>query len=454
MFNIDSLFLDDEYTVDVKVRYSLNYSIAGILRISNKQITLEVFGETNKNNKYEYKEYFENLECTNYLNSTFILLGVRLVSSHSSRLSHDRGSFYNRFEIKEILYNKNNIMKDIKFYELSFKSEDIIRWIGNTNLQQTIIDNYYNKTLSEIDTKEFIIDLEDSYLIVHYPITTYMNSAEQKAGIHFSPIVNIKMKEETTFEVLKEKYLELLNLFYLLTGYDIKVSQILLYSDNNDTTSYYYNQDLDRRNDRLIFLNLGHNLRFEEDNINRLPLNIFQNYFTLSSYEKRLFSYYKKYKLFDYGEENFLGFFRILENTMFDNEIFSEELAENLNKEETRENLKEHHINNCKNKKLKSPYCIAYIKLLVFYNMLDNELKEELKITKQNIRDIVKLRNDITHFNEYNVSIEKIKEYAVFLEFFSTYTLLSLLEYPKEQFHNNIRFYANYHMVKKVKGTG
>ena len=258
-----------------------------------------------------------------------------------------------------------------------------------------------------------------------------------------------QMKEQSTFEVIKERYQELLNLFYLLIGYDIKVSQTLLYSDNNDTMSYYYNQDLDRRSDRLIFLNLGHNLRFEQSHTNALPLNLFQNYFALSSYKKRLFSYYKKYKLFNYGEENFLGFFRILENTMFNNEILSEELAEKLKKEESRENLKEFRINNCKNKKIKSQDCITYIKLLVFYNMLDTELREEIRITKQDIRNIVKLRNDITHFNEYNVSNEKIKNYAVFLEFFSTYTLLRLLDYPKEQFLNNTRFYANYHIIKK-----
>lgn len=445
MFNVETLFLDDEYTVDVKVNYSVNFCIAGILKISNKKILLEVFGETNSNNKYEYKEYFDNLECTNYLNSTFRLLGVQLVNSHHSSLSQDRGSFNSSFEVKEILYNNNHIMNDIQFHGLSFKSEDIVKWIGNTNLQQTIIDNYYAKKIAEVDTKEFIIDLGDLYLVVHYPITTYMNSPEQKAGITFVPVVNIQMKEQSTFEVLKEKYHELLNLLYLLLGYDIKVSQTLLYSDNNDTISYYYNQELDRKNDNSLFLSLGYNLRFEQGNSNKLPLEVFQSYFKLSAYKKRLFSYYRKYKMFNHGEESFLGFYRILENTMFDDEHITDEMKNLLFVEENREDLQEHHIKKCK--KLKD--CIAYIKLLVFYNLLDDQLKEELKITKQDIRDMLKLRNDITHFNEYDVSIKKITEYAIFLEFFSTYTLLRLLDYPKEQFRNNIRFYANYHMITK-----
>lgn len=66
MFNVETLFLDDEYTVDVKVNYSVNFCIAGILKISNKKILLEVFGETNSDKQYNYKEYFDSMECTNW----------------------------------------------------------------------------------------------------------------------------------------------------------------------------------------------------------------------------------------------------------------------------------------------------------------------------------------------------------------------------------------------------
>lgn len=445
MFNVDTLFLNDEYTVNVKVDYSLNYPISGVLKISSNKILLEVYGEMHDDSAYNYHEYFDSLKCTNFLNSTFRLLGVQLVSSHQARLSETRGSFNHMYEVKEILYNNGYIMDDIKFYDFSFQSEDIVKWIGNTKIQQTIIDNYYTKTLSNVDNTELMIDLEDFHLIIFYPITTYSNSPEQKAGINFSPVIRIQMKEESTFEVIKEKYQELLNLFYLLLGYDIKVSQVLLHSNYNNTISYYYNQDLDRKYDNYLFLHLGHNIRFEQNSRDSLPLSIFQNYFKLTQYQKRLFSYYRKYKRFDYSEENFLGFYRILENIMFSHEEITEEMKTLLLLEENRADLKEFYINKCK--KLKD--CIAYIKFLVFYHQLDTELKEDLRITKQNIRDMVKLRHDITHFNEYDVGSEQIREYAIFLEFLSTYSLLRLLDYPKEQFHNNIRFYANYHTIRK-----
>jgi hypothetical protein len=40
-----------------------------------------------------------------------------------------------------------------------------------------------------------------------------------------------------------------------------------------------------------------------------MPLEIVQNYFMLSDYQKAMFSYYRKYKQFESGEEKLLGFF-------------------------------------------------------------------------------------------------------------------------------------------------
>jgi predicted NAD-dependent protein-ADP-ribosyltransferase YbiA (DUF1768 family) len=445
MFNVKSLLLDDNYTLDVKVHYALNYFVSGILEISDKKIKLTIFGEAHKTYINNYQTHFEILECSNYLNSSFQLLNVQLTSSHNARLSDKRGSFYDVFEIEELLYSPAYVQKGMKYFGLSFQSQDIVKWLGNTQLQQAIIDNYYAKKLTEIDTREFLIDLGECYLEVNYPITTYINSSEQKAGITFPPVINIIRKEECSFEVLKKSYQELLQLFYLLLGYDIKVSQVSFYSENNNDISYFYKQDLDRRYDTYLFLYLGHNLRFGQNRCSTLPLEIFQNYFSLSSYEKRMFEYYRKYKIFTYGEENFLGFYRILENIMFNNEELTEEMKRDLLKQESRENLSEYHIQKCK--KLKN--CTAYIKLLVFYKTLDDTLKSQLDISKQDIRDIVNLRNDITHFNEYSVSNEKIERYAQFLEFFTTYALLMLLNYPKKEFSLNMKFYGNFHALQK-----
>lgn len=61
--------------------------------------------------------------CTNYLNSNFILLDVKLFKSQNSRLNENIGSFYDEYEVSEILFNsKNNVRLIILFnYHLVLK---------------------------------------------------------------------------------------------------------------------------------------------------------------------------------------------------------------------------------------------------------------------------------------------------------------------------------------------
>lgn len=447
MFNVDTLYLYDKYTINAKVEYAENYYVSGILKIDTKKITLEIFSDRTDTSNYNCEQNIKKLKCTNYLNATFILYNLKLIYSNNAGLNDGISSFFYKYEVEELLYCKHPFSNSTNYYQLSFESEDISKWIGNTILQQEIVEHYHHHSTSTIDTKEFLIDLGKMYLVLHYPIKRYDNLPEQKAGINFTPVINIVMQQKTSFEELKGYFKELLNLLYLLIGYDIDISKVIFHSENNDDISYYYIKKLDRNSNSSVFINLGHNLRFPH--VNELPLDIFKNYFSLSKYQKRLFSYHKKYKIFKADEESFLGFFRVLENTMFEDEICTNELAEQLILEENRDDLKMYHIEKCKGKKIKSQDCISYIKFLIFYNLLDNELKNNLRITKQDVREMIKLRNDITHFNEYDISDEKIKKYSIYLEFLSIYSLLRLLKYSKQHFNNNLRYYSKYHLIRK-----
>ena len=51
-----------------------------------------------------------------------------------------------------------------------------------------------------------------------------------------------------------------------------------------------------------------------------------------------------------------------------------------------------------------------------FFELLPNELSKNWKFTKRDIGDICKLRNDITHANDYYISEIEIEEKTKFLE--------------------------------------
>ena len=113
MNKIDKLFLNEKIFLDVKVQYDINYWVAGKLNINQKKIILIMYGELNAKSSYKSNRTFKKLICTNYLNSNFILLDVKLFKSQNSRLNENIGSFYDEYEVSEILFNsKNNVKID------------------------------------------------------------------------------------------------------------------------------------------------------------------------------------------------------------------------------------------------------------------------------------------------------------------------------------------------------
>ena len=445
MNKIDKLFLNEKIFLDVKVQYDRNYWVAGKLNISQEKIILIMYGEVNTKSSYKLNGTFKKLICTNYSNYNFILLNLKLFKSLSSKLNQDIGSFYDEYEVSEILFNSKNNVKIDNFIQLSFNSKDLQKWIQSTNLQIEILDNYLLKDHKNIDLKELMIDVEDMYLFIHYPTTRYLDSSNNRAGIKFKPTINLSFQQEVSFEYIRKKYFELLNLLYLVFGYDLNIDEINLLNDES-SFSYFYKQKLDRTYDKNVFIPLGHNLKFNNNNIIETPLSIFQNYFKLDDYKKSFFKAFRKYKMFHYTEDKFLGYFRILENLMFDKkEKFTESYMkiylENINLSDE-DKLKE----KSKLVKVLNQSIIdrkEKIKFIVFHNKFINVLSNnyKLKVNFNDVEEIVKLRNDISHFNDYKITQNDLERYIDYLELLLNYVLLRLVGYGDESFLNNIRFY-------------
>ena len=383
-------------------------------------------------------------------------MNLKLFKSLSSKLNQDIGSFYDEYEVSEILFNSKNNVKIDNFIQLSFSSKDLQKWIQTTNLQRKILDNYLLKEHNNIDLKEVVIDIENMYLIIHYPTTRYLDSSNNRAGIKFKPTINLSFQQEVSFEYIRKKYFELLNLLYLVFGYDLNIDEINLLNDES-SFSYFYKQKLDRTYDKNVFIPLGHNLKFN-NNIMETPLSIFQNYFKLDDYKKSFFKVFRKYKMFHYTEDKFLGYFRILENLMFDKkEKFTESYMkiylENINlsdeeKLEEKSKLEKNLDKSIIDRKEK-------IKFIVFHNKFINVVSDnyKLKVNFTDVEEIVKLRNDISHFNDYKITQNNLEKYIDYLEILVNYVLLRLIGYSDESFLNNMIFYPYKHRIFDFKNN-
>jgi len=434
-----SLLLNDTYSLDVRVEYYEDIEVTGILNVSRSEITLDVHGHINSKISLPDRYKIEMIRCTYNLSKSIYLYRLELIESKINYLQNDQTAFTEKYRVQEILYKNGYLYNDTSFQTLEIFSSDIVKWVGETRKQQALIENYGNNGKArdkDIESNEMSIELKDCYLIVGYSVTNYGDVLS--AGVYLTPKINILMKHESTFREIKNVYKELMHFFYLLMGYDMDVEHTKV-GGHSDDISYFYKQKLDRKNSENIFIPLSKDVRFNQLGRKELYIEIFQKYSNLTQYQKLMFEYYRKYKMYHNSEEKLLGFFRILENIMFYDELIDDSKKEFLKS------------NNLETKKNKIRDCSTKIKFTLFYFELSDELKKILKFTSQELSDIVDLRNNIAHLNEYEYSETILSTYISYLEFLTTYGLLKLVEYSEEDFVSNIRFYGDKRDIVKYE---
>ena len=169
---------------------------------------------------------------------------------------------------------------------------------------------------------------------------------------------------------------------------------------------------------------LGKNLRFYFESLPSLPLSTFNSYMSLPESQISYFKKYLRYRRMENPEERFLGFFRILELLCLKKKKFldDEKLLENLitrvkpylikkfgNPKNVTSFLKG--IPRLNSSKYNTEKCIQD-----FYSKIPSRIVEKWKLKKSDIGAICKLRNDITHANDYYASEFEIEEKSKFIE--------------------------------------
>ncbi|MEZ8094047.1 HEPN domain-containing protein [Photobacterium swingsii] len=87
-----------------------------------------------------------------------------------------------------------------------------------------------------------------------------------------------------------------------------------------------------------------------------------------------------------------------------------------------------------------------------FYDCLTPELKGGLLYDKQGIQKICKLRNDITHANDYVVSDSDLSKYSSFIEVLLYLALLNKIGIHPEVSSSLAHRLNRFHFVQKFDG--
>ncbi len=405
------------------------------------------------NTPYGFELSYDKLYCE-YNNYNIELINLSILKYSTSFYSQTRDIAYN---IEKILF-KEYLAKD-EYTKIVIKAKDINTWVGFTNFQHELSNNIHNRAYEW--TKEIFKNIicNDFNFNIVYSKDVNQDILNGITTYKYLPYIELEFINNLNFEEIEKVYFELLDLFYLLLGFDLDVEQVILKSEkeNYNNTYFYYKKDYELIKKDYVFISLANDLfnQYREE----LKLEIFPNYFQLDEYKKSFFEAFRKYKMFHYTEDKLLGYFRILENLMFNKEEkFTEKMLDiyidNITIDEA-EKLKEKKIlleGNDKIKKVVDKPIIhrkEKIKFIVFHNKFINVLSDnyKLKVNFTDVEEIVKLRNDISHFNDYKITQNDLEKYIDYLEFLVNYVLLRLIGYSDESFLNNIKFYPYKHRI-------
>lgn len=441
-FDLKELQLNKSYEFDLVVEDG-NNRFAGKLNLTPEKITLKIMGEDNEQRHCSIGfSDLDKLTCTT-LNCTFIINDLKIIRSQSRTLCrHPKfiGYFEYVFDVGYVMFCPSRISNGDRFKWFSIHSETISKWIGNTNIQENIIKSYHKKEPPKELSKltEFFVALNGvSSIGVTYNWSIHSSSPDFKSGILFPPSLFMTFNSELGVKEIKHQYDKTYNLFSFLTGGELLIDKIDIgYSDypfDNTGSLYYPTQIVKKRSPHnCIFYPLGKDLRFNSLGLPSMPLDIFSQYFTLSEKDSEYWKKYLRYKRMENVEERFLGFFRILETLCFKKKDYLDsKLLSDLS-----ERIKPYLIKRFKDKKNVTSFISGLARynsskyntekrIQDFFIQIPTDISKNWKFQKKDIGDICKLRNDITHANDYYVNEFDIESKTKFIEILLIFSLFS-----------------------------
>lgn len=466
-FAIKNLELTESYHFDVTIEDGLN-NFAAKLDLTPSRVVVTIMGERyDKRNCSLVFRDIDRLICHD-LNKTFFLYKLRFARGSSRTISdHPKsiGFFESSFEVEYVIFIPTVQNKYCNFNFFSIHSDAISKWIGRTNTQEEIVKAYENKDSNFDDHKklhEFSANLKNiGVLGVSYNLSWHRSFPNFSSGIIFPPSFNVAFFNHTSSEELKEKYDKTYNLLSFLIGSDFLIKHVeVRFSSGriNHIGSLYYptRNTFTEHDPNYIFFPLRINLRDNCFELNPFPLDVFNEFYSLPQEKADCFSKYLRYKRMSNIEEKFLGFFRILETLCFKKKSYlDEKLLSELSEKAKPYLMKKFNdkknvtsflegLSRYNNSKYNTEKCIQD-----FYLALPKSLSCKWKFEKSDIGGICKLRNDITHANNYYADDRELEEKTKFIEMLLIISLCKMIGINLETSESLVNRIRDYYLIVK-----
>lgn len=440
-------YLKNEYSKNVQVRDGDTF-YAGKLTFTPEECYIEITTERQPSENFSLSE---TLSCTtNYPQTVFKLFGLNLVSISSTVLEFKENNLINSFTIKfsiqYIVISETTFLENKKINSFSIKANFIKKWTMHTKTQNQLLNSLYTRDNSRNENfTEFEQEIQNFGDIgIFYSSTEFTSIDELNAGLQLFPEMRLTFINDLEMEDIFKEYLKLYQLLTLFNGSDFKVDTIELqiegWRPRNLAYLYFPSTQIEEKLN-FTLLPLGKDLIYKTQELSTLPLNFFNIYYGLTEEKVELFKRYLNYKRLTSIEDKFLGYFRLLEKLTFKKEPYvDKELLENLldrakpyvakklnTKNKTVKALNQRIIY-MNQSKLNTEKCIGD-----FFERIPAEILNTFIYSKTDLTKICKLRNDITHANDYIITDEELYKYTVFINSLLFLAFINiLLEIPLE----------------------
>lgn len=453
--DLNTNYIFEDLTLDVD-----GESFICSVELSPDSITLKVNGDCSETRKLDLDYELDTVKVHTPA-VELELHGLHSIGPSMTGLDSLKGVFHIQYiyEVKYALYFPHRSFCSSKITCLSYKSSELINWVGDTKTQKQIVNDHSTKNLNP--PYPDILFCETEELILRIAIIINQHSSVTSTGITTTPTLAINAKDEFSIDRIFELNEEIGSLISLFLGIEMPRENILLHFDDphvRPANLYYSTGKISRASKSHTALFPLSKDSFPDWGWPELPTEAFLNFVQLPKSKKERFIKYLRYKRLNTMEDRFLGFFRLLESLCFKESAYldSELLDKNIDQ------IKPIMIKRFRKKKMvqdflkrlprlnKSRYNTQTC-LRKFLETLPSEIIAGLKFSVDDLKDICRLRNDITHANEYYVSENKLTEYTYFIEMLLILALFKELGIPHTTSMLTIHRMSGYYWIRKAQ---
>ncbi len=464
--NVDELKLGETYSFNVVVD-NHGTKFGGKLSLSPEKCTLLVSGETSQDRHADFTwGNVDHLVCE-CVGTTFILLNLKI--THAFRGALERypkaiGAFEMSYEIEYVICTRSQSSHDARFLGFELDSSLLALWVGETRIQHDIISKFNSGTLFAdrgsipFEFEQYVDGL--GLVAVGYAASMHFSATEFSAGIRFPPKFTILFDEDKNGMETIDVFNTLRDFLSTVIGRKISIQVIHLISSGRSgffrPTLYFSDSKIVSSEEPYVMFPLGCNPVRNDFGLPEFPLTSINAYFTGASEIRTYFKKYVKSRTLENPEEQFLGYFRLLEKLTFQKDSFVDEEKLDFLLDRAKDFVARYFDNGPATKSLlKQIRCVNESKLntasciIKFMKEFPAELSDSWVFGKSDIELICKLRNDLTHANEVEPDEKDIQIRAKFIEVLLLIALFKAIGIPPQSMTLIVPRMHGYYWIKK-----